>query len=350
MQAVYDPSAEEWDAFVASHSQPHLLQTSAWGELKRSFGWRVRRVALVEDGRFCAGVQLLLHPLIPWLRNGPSLAYAPKGPLVDWGDAYTTAVLLSAIHPLAREENCVCLTIEPELADARELDARLRECGFQRSVRSIQPRRTVHVDLTSSEKQILAAMKSKTRYNIRLAERREVEVRAADAEGVSTFYRLSRVTAQRDEFSIHSHAYYQRAYDLFVPAGLASLLLAEYQGRTLAGLMAFACGHRSWYFYGASSNEERHRMPNYALQWAAMCWAKERGCHTYDLWGVPDERESILEAEFSKRGEGLWGVYRFKRGFGGQLIRYIGAYDYIYRPLLYPIYRRGLQWRSRGLQ
>jgi len=350
MRSVYDPSAAEWDRFVVSHPQAHILQSSAWGELKQRFGWRVRRVAVVEDGYLCAGAQLLLRPLFPWLRRGPCLAYVPKGPLVDWEDAYTTAALLSAIHPLARKEGSVCLTVEPEVVDARRLHARLRECGFRPSARNIQPRRTIHVDLRPSEGQILATMKSKTRYNIRLAQRREVEVRVADARDISAFYRLSRLTAERDEFNIHSHAYYQRAYDLFVPAGLARLLLAEYQGQSLAGLMAFACGPRAWYFYGASSNEERHRMPNYVLQWAAMCWARERGCETYDLWGVPDEEEAVLEAEFPARSEGLWGVYRFKRGFGGRVVRYIGTYDYVYRPLLYPLYRRGLQWRSRGLQ
>ncbi len=348
MQSVYDPSIGEWDHFVVSHPQAHVLQTSLWGELKQRFGWRVRRVALVEEGHICAGAQLLLRPFFPGLRRGPCLAYVPKGPLVDWEDAETVAALLSAIHPLARREGSVCLTIEPELFDAPQLDARLRERGFRPSARAVQPRRTIHVDLRPSEEEILTAMKGKTRYNIRLAQRREVEVRVGNAEDVSTFYRLSQITGERDEFGIHSHDYYQRAYDLFVPAGLARLLLAEYRGRPLAGLMAFACGPRAWYFYGASSNEERHRMPNHTLQWAAMHWAKARGCETYDLWGVPDDEEAVLEAEFMKRSGGLWGVYHFKRGFGGQLVRYIGAYDYVYRPLLYQFYQRALQWRSGG--
>ena len=350
VHTVYDPSTEEWDHFVVSHPQAHILQMSPWGELKRSFGWRVRRVALTEDGHIRAGAQLLLRPLLPWMRHGPCLAYVPKGPLVDWEDADTVKALLSAIHPLARREGSVCLTIEPELLDAPQIDARLREYGFHPSVRTIQPRRTIHVDLRPSEEEILAAMRSKTRYNIRLAERREVEVRVGDAGDISTFYRLSQLTSKRDRFGIHSHAYYQRAYELFAPLGLCRLFLAEYRGQPLAGLMAFACGPRAWYFYGASSNEERHRMPNYALQWAAMRWAKARGCKTYDLWGVPDEEEEVLEAEFTKRRGGLWGVYRFKRGFGGRLVRYIGAYDYVYRPFLYQLYRRALQWRGRGAQ
>jgi lipid II:glycine glycyltransferase (peptidoglycan interpeptide bridge formation enzyme) len=270
--------------------------------------------------------------------------------LVDWQDAYATAVLLHAIHPLVRQEGGVCLTVEPELLDAPTLDARLRQCGFRPAVRTIQPCRTIHVDLRPSEEEILSAMKGKTRYNIRLAERRGVDVRAGGAEDVHTFYQLSQVTAERDQFGIHSYDYYRAAYDLFAPAGLAGLFVAEYQGKALAALMAFACGARAWYFYGASSDEERQRMPTYALQWAAMRWAKARGCELYDLWGVPDEEEETLEAEFAERSDGLWGVYRFKRGFGGRLVRYIGAYDYVYRPMLYRIYRRALRWQGGGWQ
>lgn len=346
MQVLYDPPTEAWDHFVASHPQAHVLQTSLWGELKEHFGWRARRIALVEDGHIQAGAQLLLRPFFPRLRFGPCLAYVPKGPLVDWEDTVTTEALLSTIHPLARREGAVCLTIEPELFHAPQLEARLRGCGFRPSTSSIQPRRTIHVDLRPSEEEILAAMKSKTRYNIRLAQRRDVEAQVGDAGEVSAFYRLSQITGERDEFGIHSCAYYQRAYNLFVPAGLACLFLAEYRGQPLAGLMAFACGPRAWYFYGASSNEERQRMPNHALQWAAMRWAKAQGCETYDLWGVPDEEEAVLEREFPKRSEGLWGVYRFKRGFGGRVVRYMGAYDYVYRPLLYALYRQALRWRS----
>jgi len=348
MLCVYDPPSAEWDQFVTSHPQAHILQMSLWAELKGYFGWRARRVALVEGGQIRAGAQLLLRPFFPRFQDGPCLAYVPKGPLVQWEDVITTAVLLSGLHRVIREEGGVCLTIEPELPDAPHLNHRLRECDFRPSVCSIQPRRTVHLDLRPSEEEIQAAMKSKTRYNIRLAERREVKVRVGDAEDVSTFYSLSQVTSQRDRYGIHSDAYYQKAYDLFVPAGQACLLLAEYRRHALAGLMVFACGPRAWYFYGASSNEERQRMPNHALQWAAIQWAKERGCETYDLWGVPDEDEEVLEARFLEQSDGLWGVYRFKRGFGGQLVRYIGTYDYVYRPLLYKLYRQALGWRGGG--
>jgi lipid II:glycine glycyltransferase (peptidoglycan interpeptide bridge formation enzyme) len=188
-------------------------------------------------------------------------------------------------------------------------------------------------------------MKSKTRYNIRLAGRKGVAVREGTAEDLPGFCCLMQITGQRDGFGIHSKSYYETAYQLFVPQGLAKLFLATYEDRVLAGIMAFAFGQRAWYMYGASSDEHRDLMPNYLLQWEAIQWAKERGCLTYDLWGVPDEEEEVLEKEFLERSDGLWGVYRFKRGFGGQVVHYLGAYDYVYSPLLYRLYSRLMAWR-----
>jgi hypothetical protein len=131
-------------------------------------------------------------------------------------------------------------------------------------------------------------------------------------------------------------------------AGRLHLLLAEYEGRPLAALMAFARGPRAWYLYGASTDEERNRMPTYLLQWEAMRWARRRGCQTYDLWGVPDADHETLESQFESRGDGLWGVYRFKRGFGGELVRSIGAWDYPLQRLLYSVYQAVLARRAEG--
>jgi lipid II:glycine glycyltransferase (peptidoglycan interpeptide bridge formation enzyme) len=155
-----------------------------------------------------------------------------------------------------------------------------------------------------------------------------------------------RATGERDGFGVHSLAYYQRAYQLFQPSGAGALFIARFQGRPLAGLMAFARGRRGWYFYGASTDEERNRMPAYLLQLEAMRWAAARGCKQYDLWGVPDEDEETLESQFEKRSDGLWGVYRFKRGFGGQLKRAAPAYELALIPPLYRVYRWWARRRS----
>jgi len=190
----------------------------------------------------------------------------------------------------------------------------------------------------------LARMKQKCRYNVRLAEKREINVRPwQDLDG---FHRLMQITGGRDGFGVHSPEYYRRAYELFHPAGMAELLVAEYAGRPLAALMVFALGQRSYYLYGASSEEERNRMPAYLLQWRAMQWARQRGCQEYDLWGIPDFDEDHLEAGFETRADGLWGVYRFKRGFGGQVKRAAQALDRVYSPLLYRLFLLAAQWRS----
>jgi lipid II:glycine glycyltransferase (peptidoglycan interpeptide bridge formation enzyme) len=157
-------------------------------------------------------------------------------------------------------------------------------------------------------------MKQKTRYNIRLAQKKGVTV--FPTNDLDTFHQLMQVTGQRDAFGVHSLDYYRRAYDLFHPRGECELFLAKLEGEALGGLMVFARGERAWYFYGASSDRRREVMPTYLLQWEAMRWARSRGCTSYDLWGVPDTDEQALEAQFTERADGLWGVYRFKRGLG----------------------------------
>lgn len=212
------------------------------------------------------------------------------------------------------------------------------------SPHNIQPPRSMIVDIKGSEDEILARMKQKTRYNIRLAEKKGVTVRAWD--DIPAFHKMMQSTGARDNFGVHSLAYYRRAYELFHPTGMAELLVAEYEGRPLAALMVFRHGKRAWYVYGASTDEERNRMPTYLLQWEAMRWARARGCEEYDLWGVPDEDEAILEAGFETRHDGLWGVYRFKRGFGGKLKRAMQAVDRVYNPFLYRLYL----WRMAGAE
>jgi lipid II:glycine glycyltransferase (peptidoglycan interpeptide bridge formation enzyme) len=151
---------------------------------------------------------------------------------------------------------------------------------------------------------------------------------------------MMQATGRRDGFGVHSVEYMQRAYELFKPSTTAELFVAIHANQPLAALMVFRRGRRAWYLYGASTVDARELMPNYLLQWEAMRWAKQNGCEEYDLWGVPDEDEAVLDAGFQMRHDGLWGVYRFKRGFGGQVRRAAPAQDVIYQPLLYRLYRR----------
>ncbi|HEB64588.1 MAG TPA: peptidoglycan bridge formation glycyltransferase FemA/FemB family protein [Chloroflexi bacterium] len=324
-------NAQAWQEFLDTHyPQAHLLQTAAWGTLKRAFGWQPEYLVVGT-----AGAQILFREL----PLGFTVAYIPKGPLgkpdlAFWKQADT----------LCRQRRAIFLRVEPDFwEDAPPFGGGARPLKARPAPQAVQPRRTLVVDLTPDEDAILGRMKQKTRYNIRLAMRKGVRVRPSD--DLPAFHALMQTTGERDNFGIHSLEYYRRAYDLFHPLGACELLLAEYEGQPLAGLMVFAWGKRAWYFYGASNNQERNRMPTYLLQWEAMRWARNRGCTSYDLWGVPDEDEAVLEAAFTERREGLWGVYRFKRGFGGQLKRAAPPLDRVYRPILYAAYRR---WARRG--
>lgn len=337
------PTPAAWDAFVAAHPRAHLLQLSDWGALKAAFGWVPVRVALAaEGGALVAGAQLLLRPLPARLGT---LAYIPCGPLVDWADAAQVGALLAALDAEARRRGAILLKIEPGLG----LDGvDFARYGFRRSPHTIQPPRTIVLDIGGDDEAILARMNQGTRRNIRKSAKFEVAIRYGTRDDVPRFNALLAETGARDAFGVHAPAYYQRAYDLFAPAGRAALILGSYGGQDLAGVMVFRLGAWAWYFYGASSSRERQRMASYGVQWEGIRWAKAGGARWYDLYGVPDAEPDELEAQFESRSDGLWGVYRFKRGWGGQVVRGAGAWDRVYNPALYALYRLAVRLLRRA--
>ncbi len=338
----YSDEDAEWDEFVANHPHGSILQTTNWARLKNRFGWTSHRVWLRKDGELVAGAQILYRSAAVGLVK---MAYIPHGPLVDWDDEEQVAVLLNQIDHSVYERGASILKMEPLLWQSEAMSAKWQAICEQHNLLpdtdTIQPPNTILVDLRPSPDEILANMKQKTRYNIRLAAKKDVAVRQGSLDDIPAFNKLMRQTGERDEFGVHTPMYYHAAFEIFEPNNQVALFLAEYGGRPLAGVMVFVLGDMAAYLYGASSNEERQRMPTYAVQWAAMEWAKAQGCRWYDLWGVPDAPEEELEASFTERHDGLWGVYRFKRGFGGQIQRTIGATDRIYNKLVYKLY----QWR-----
>ena len=152
-------------------------------------------------------------------------------------------------------------------------------------------------------------------------------------------------TGERNDFGVHSAAYYGEAFDLFIP-DRGTLLMAKHDDQLLAAIMVFALGDTAWYFYGASSRDKSNLYASYGLQWRAIQWAKARGCKTYDMWGIPDQDEESLEAQFKERSDGLWGVYGFKRGWGGEVRRSAGSWDLVFNPLVYGAYRTALKLRG----
>ncbi len=312
----------EWETFTATHPYGSLLQSPKWALLKATFGWQNLCLQQRVAGKIVAGAQLLLRSKWRWLR----LAYVPRGPVVEWTDEARVEALLTELRRMARRSHALSLWIEPEVEESPELRALLRRLGWRERRHPIQPPRTIIVDLQDTEEAILARMKQKTRYNIRLAARKGVTVRQGGVEDLPHFLRLMEETGRRDGFAIRPPAYYRRFVELFVPRH-AALLLAEVGDEVVAALIVAAWGNKAYYLYGASSNRHRNRMPTYRLQWEAMRWARARGCTTYDLWGIPDVDEATLEHKFRERHDGLWGVYRFKRGLGGRVVRYVGLWE-----------------------
>jgi len=317
-------SLPDWNNFLTQHPNTHLLQTGEWGELKSAFGWKPVRVV---SGNI--GAQILFRKL----PLGFTIGYIPKAVNSDQLSVGSDQ-FWKEIDSVCRSHRAIFIKLEPDLWDDQQLET--LNLKLETSPHNIQPPRTILINIKDDEDTILARMKQKTRYNIRLAEKKGVTVRAWD--DIDSFHKMMLVTGGRDGFGVHSLEYYKRAYDLLQPKGIGEIIVAEYEGKPLAALFVARNGNRAYYLYGASTDEERNRMPTYLLQWEAMKWAKARGCEQYDLWGVPDEDEATLEANFESRHDGLWGVYRFKRGFGGELKRAAQAMDRVYNPFLYWAY------------
>ncbi len=340
-EKAYSAEDAAWDAFVADHPQGSILQTTNWARLKNRFGWISHRVWLKKNDQFVAGAQVLFRSALLGMFK---MAYIPHGPLLDWSDDEQVQVLFNQIDQSVYQNRAGILKIEPLLwEDEFGIDkwANICERGDLISpTDTIQPPRTIMVDISQSEDEILGAMKSKTRYNIRLSARKGVTVRQGTADDLPTFIKLIQATSQRDGFGVHDPRYYRDAFQLFVPDH-AVLLIAEYEEQPLAAAFITALGKTANYLYGASSNVERNRMPAYAVQWAAIQWARSKGCIQYDLWGIPDESVETLEAHFTERKDSLWPVYRAKRGYGGRVRRTVGAVDRVYNQTFYRLYK----WR-----
>jgi len=327
----------EWNETLLKLPAPHPLQSEQWAAHKNRYDWQAERWAYTDSGQVRAAALVLRRRLA---RIPLSILYVPKGPtLDDWRDRSLVDAVLTHLEKIARRQRAIFIKIDPDvdyapapelcINNGEEIAATLKDRGWTLSADQIQYRNTVLLDLRPDEEQLLAAMKSKTRYNIRLAGRRGVTVRAGNRADFSLFYQLYAETSERDQFLIRDYEYYRSAWKLFLENDMGCLLLAEAEGAPVAGLFLFSFGRRAWYIYGASSSVGRELMPNYLLQWEAIRWAKARDCTSYDLWGAPDE---LVESD------PMWGVYRFKAGLGGTFIRHIGAYDYPTWRLLYWLY------------
>ncbi len=327
---------ERFNAFVAAAPKGHFLQSYEWGELKARTGWKPIRLVAEQDGEIRGALSMLQRRLpLP----GKSILYAPRGPVLAAGETRALAALVEYTRGYARRSGAIFLKLDPDIPmQDTGFPAVLRQLGFVggaggKNFEGVQPKFVFRLDISADPDTIFASFAPKTRYNIRLASKKGVTVTADRGKDyLPVFYALLQETATRDRFLIRSYSYFNDIWDQFVERGMAKLFLAEYEGKVVAGTLAFIMGDKAWYLYGASGNQYRNVMPNYLLQWEMIRWAKENGCRMYDFRGVSGDLSE---------DNPLYGLYRFKKGFNGELVEFIGEYDLLFSPGLYWLWQHG---------
>jgi lipid II:glycine glycyltransferase (peptidoglycan interpeptide bridge formation enzyme) len=317
---------ESADISVCDNAQT-FLQSSMWAEFKSRFGWEYKAFLISYEGNTANPLLVLSRTFAP----GFSFAYIPWGPqLPDSIAAENRAKVLVELAEKLKTllaSNAVFIRFEPSWLVTNNEDASLLSAGLKRAAATVQAPDTVHIDLTVSCEEILAQMKSKWRYNISLSDKKEVKIKNVDVHELEIFYSLLKETAGRDGIAVHSFDYYKTLFEIGNNRNMdLRLYTAVHENDNLAAIVVLFFGSCATYLYGASSNNKRNLMAPYALQWMAMQDAKEAGCRYYDLFGIPPD---------DNPAHPMSGLYRFKTGFGGQIIRRPGSWDYPYKPLFY---------------
>lgn len=328
---------QTWEELVTNHGgQP--FQSWAWGELKSAFGWQPFRLASA-DGNACA--QILIRPY-----RGLAVAYVPRGPVLS-GDAAVDRAFVDAIVRLAKSHRAAFLRFELDVLEddpaTDSLRTRLRNAGFKTSERTLQPRSSIRLDLTPTEDQLMAAFSKGHRADIRRAERDGVQIRVGTPQAdVDILHQMLVATNQRKSFGFHSAGYYRRLLTDF--GDDARLQIAELKGEAIGSSLIMAFGRHGIYLAAGSNAAGLEHRAAHLLQWHAIRWAKERGALTWDLWGIADARgrfelaaasKSLSEADLAKveaeaKRDPLDGVYRFKKGWGGSVVRTLPAFDRVF--------------------
>jgi lipid II:glycine glycyltransferase (peptidoglycan interpeptide bridge formation enzyme) len=361
--------SKTWNSLISKLPNPHFLQTYEWGQVKARYGWQPIYVAWDADGKMReernlasdflpSAATLILKKTIPMGGMSARLAilYAPKGPLLDWTNEVLRNRVLNDLQAFAKRQGAIFLKLDADIVlgtgipgneedivdqQGQGIASELQRRGWRYSSDQIQFKNTVLIDLSPSESDLLARMKQKTRYNIRLAEKKGVSLRVGKTEDLGMLYRMYAETSVRDGFVIRDEGYYRTVWKLFmagkessVVCGPSSMpfaepLIAEVDGEPVAAIFVFYFAGRAYYVYGMSRTAHREKMPTYLLQWEAMKRAKAKSCSVYDLWGAP---------EVFNESDSMWGVYRFKEGLGGKVVRTLGAWDFAPNPLWYKLY------------
>ncbi len=340
---------DAWNGFVGRVLEGDVLQAWEWGAVK-SPDWTPIRLGLFR-GETLSGGAALLRRKLPLVGN---FYYAPRGPLLqDWTDEAGLKALLDAIKARASDDRAAFLKIDPALPiENQAVASLLARFGFAppadtdvQGFGGTQPRCVMQLDLAGrSEADLLAAFKPQVRRNVKLAtEKHGVEVLTdLTRNDLLVFNELMQVTGVRNGFRPRPLSYFLTLWDNLVMAGMAKLFMTRYEGQILSGALCFIIGDKAWYVYGESSNEHRNVMPNYAMQWAMIRWARESGCAWYDFRGVsPRRRQEGESAADVEKEDHLQGLNRFKEGFGTRYVEYVGEFDLVYNQAAYWAYTKG---------
>jgi len=334
---VREVQGNEREAFNGAVDHP--LQSWEWGEFREKTGVKVIRLGAFDPStgsgqaaRMVAGYQVTIHQ-IP--KTSMNVAYFPKGDVPD-------EMQLKSLEKIGRDHNCLFVKLEPNIVVNEAVKQYLTAHGCKPG-RPLFTKYTFQLDLTKSEEELLAAMKPKTRYNVGIAQRYGVEVvEATGAQAVEEFVRLTAETTRRQGFYAHGEKYQRLMWESLSSAGIAKMLIARWQGKVLAAWVVFVFNGVIYYPYGASSSENREVMASNAMMWEVIRLGKRLGCKTLDMWGSlgpnPNQRDP------------WYGFHRFKEGYGGQLVEFVGSWDLVLKPGWYPIYRVAEEWRWRLLR
>ncbi len=307
----------------------HPLQSWEWGEFRERTGVRVLRLGSFEGKNIVSGFQLTLH-LIPYL--GYVVGYFPRGPLPN-------KPMLESLQRIGKSEKCLFIKMEPNVGPHQQTREFLITNGARQG-KSLFPQYTFQLDLNPSEEELMAKMKEKTRYNVRLAQKAGVTVREDNSDqAFETYLKLTLETTKRQGFYAHGENYHRLMWQVLKPSGIAHLLTATYQGKILVTWILFLFNSVLYYPYGASSTENREVMASNLMMWEAMRWGKLNGAKLFDLWGALGPNPNPKDP--------WYGFHHFKEGYGGNLVEFIGTYDLVFNPLLYSVYNLAdnLRWK-----
>ena len=330
---ITEKTLPEYEAFVQSHPKGNFAQSYLWGKQKPMWQWDAIAVR-GEDGAIRGSLAVMTRK-VPGI--GRTLMYGCRGPVCDLDDRETFSQLLDGAKALAKKYKSYVIKIDPDVPSSNTaFSSMLQSFGFRakeggKNFEAIQPRYVFRLNVEGkTEEELLANFHQKWRYNIRLAERKGVTVRICGKEMVPAFSDLMLTTGVRDGFVTRPPEYFANMLDNL--GEHARLYMAFHEGQPIAGTLAIHYGDKVWYLYGASSNEHRNLMPNYLLQWSMIQWAVETGCSVYDFRGVSGD---ISE------DNPLYGLYKFKKGFGGDFTEFVGEYDLVLKRTAWLIAEKG---------